>query len=82
MFWATAARKNCSRWRSCGHSHLIGANRLRDVFIAWAHAWPSIGWLAPPLKTQIFAGAHTSRKRDRDYWPILCAHCTLSNVLA
>jgi chloride channel protein, CIC family len=26
---------------------LIGADKLRDAFIAQAHAWPWIGWLAP-----------------------------------
>ena len=26
---------------------LISADRGRDAFIAWAHAWPWIGWLAP-----------------------------------
>src|SRR5271165_22766 len=26
---------------------LITANSKRDALIAWAHAWPHIGWLAP-----------------------------------
>jgi hypothetical protein len=26
---------------------LIAANTQRDALIAWAHAWPHIGWLAP-----------------------------------
>lgn len=26
---------------------LIGADSLRNAFIAWAHVWPWIGWLAP-----------------------------------